>query len=161
MGGLLGGGTDVPRLLKIAHSDLLHLGNLEWTKINPDIFGSMIQAVTDDEERGALGMHNTSVPNLLTVLNAPLNGDLPEKLEKVGDNPRKRLNLRNHMARIRVFVPSGGSGSCLVIAYRDSRVIEAEINTQRGEADRRTVSFVMKFRGLELRDRSVLISTQK
>ncbi len=43
------------------------VGSLNWTKINPDIFGSMIQAVADDEERGALGMHSTSVPNILKV----------------------------------------------------------------------------------------------
>jgi len=64
-GGLFSGSVDVPRFSKIARSYLLHVGNLDWTKINPDIFGSMIQAVADDEERGALGMHYTSVPNIL------------------------------------------------------------------------------------------------
>jgi hypothetical protein len=62
-GGLFSGGVDVPRFSKISRSYLIHVGNLDWTKINPDIFGSMIQAVADDEERGALGMHYTSVPN--------------------------------------------------------------------------------------------------
>ena len=59
-GGLFSGSLDVPRFSKIARSYLLHIGNLDWTKINPDIFGSMIQAVAEDEERGALGMHYTS-----------------------------------------------------------------------------------------------------
>ncbi len=68
-GGLFSGGVEVPRFSKIARSYLLHVGNLDWKKINPDIFGSMIQAVADDEERGALGMHYTSVPNILKVLN--------------------------------------------------------------------------------------------
>ena len=56
-GGLFSGSLDVPRFSKIARSYLLHIGNLDWTRINPDIFGSMIQAVAEDEERGALGMH--------------------------------------------------------------------------------------------------------
>jgi hypothetical protein len=60
-GGLFSGSVAVPRFSKISRSYLLHVGNLDWTKINPDIFGSMIQAVADDEERGALGMHYTSV----------------------------------------------------------------------------------------------------
>jgi hypothetical protein len=68
-GGLFSGGVEVPRFSKIARSYLLHVGNLDWKKIDPDIFGSMIQAVADDEERGALGMHYTSVPNILKVLN--------------------------------------------------------------------------------------------
>jgi hypothetical protein len=52
-GGLFAGSTDVPRFSKISRSYLLHIGNLDWQKINPDIFGSMIQAVAEDEERGA------------------------------------------------------------------------------------------------------------
>ena len=79
---------DVPRFSKIARSYLLHIGNLDWTKINPDIFGSMIQAVAEDEERGALGMHYTSVPNILKVLNPLFLDDLRARLEEAGDNPR-------------------------------------------------------------------------
>jgi hypothetical protein len=151
-GGLFSGSTDVPRFSKIARSYLLHIGKLDWTKINPDIFGSMIQAVADDEERGALGMHYTSVPNILKVLNPLFLDDLREKLEEAGDNPRKLLNLRNRMARIRVFDPACGSGNFLVIAYKEMRAIEAEINKRRGEADRRTDIPLTNFRGIELRD---------
>jgi hypothetical protein len=63
-GGLFSGSMDVPRFSRIARSYLRNIGILDWKKINPDIFGSMIQAVADDEERGALGMHYTSVPNI-------------------------------------------------------------------------------------------------
>ena len=86
-GGLFSGGTDVPRFSRIARSYLIHIGSLDWTKINPDIFGSMIQAVADDEERGALGMHYTSVPNILKVLNPLFLDDLREKLEEAGAIP--------------------------------------------------------------------------
>jgi hypothetical protein len=55
-GGLFAGSTEVPRFSKIARSYLIHIGRLDWRKINPDIFGSMIQAVADEEERGALGI---------------------------------------------------------------------------------------------------------
>ena len=151
-GGLFSGSTDVPRFSKIARSYLLHIGSLDWTKINPDIFGSMIQAVADDEERGALGMHYTSVPNILKVLNPLFLVDLREKLEEAGDNARKLLNLRNRMARIRVFDPACGSGNFLVVAYKEMRAIEAEINIRRGEKDRKTDIPLTNFRGIELRD---------
>ena len=98
-GGLFSGNMDVPRFSRIARSYLLHIGNLDWTKINPDIFGSMIQAVAEDEERGALGMHYTSVPNILKVLNPLFLDDLRAKLQEAGDNPRMLLNLRNRMAK--------------------------------------------------------------
>ena len=137
-GGLFSGNMDVPRFSKIARSYLLHIGNLDWTKINPDIFGSMIQAVAEDEERGALGMHYTSVPNILKVLNPLFLDDLRAKLQEAGDNPRTLLNLRKRMAKIRVFDPACGSGNFLVIAYKEMRAIEAEINKRRGEPDRRS-----------------------
>ena len=151
-GGLFSGNMDVPKFSKIARSFLLHIGNLDWTKINPDIFGSMIQAVTEDEERGALGMHYTSVPNILKVLNPLFLDDLRAKLAEAGDHPRTLLNLRKRMARIRVFDPACGSGNFLVIAYKHMREIEAEINKRRGEAELRSEIPLTNFRGIELRD---------
>ncbi len=153
---------EVPAFTKIARSYLLHIGSLDWKKINPDIFGSMIQAVADDAERGALGMHYTSVPNILKVLNPLFLDDLRQKLDDAGDPraldngaaagaKRKLLNLRNRLARIRVFDPACGSGNFLVIAYKEMRKIEATINARRGEKDRPSDIPLTNFRGIELR----------
>jgi hypothetical protein len=151
-GQLFSGSTDAPRFSKVARSYLMHIGSLNWRKINPDIFGSMIQAVTDEDERGSLGMHYTSVPNILKVLNPLFLDDLREKLAEAGDSPQKLLNLRKRMARIRVFDPACGSGNFLVIAYKAMREIEADINKRRGEPDRRSEIPLTNFRGIELRD---------
>lgn len=151
-GGLFSGSMDVPRFSRMARSYLIHIGNLDWTRINPDIFGSMIQAITEDEERGALGMHYTSVPNILKVLNPLFLDDLWARFEEAGDNPRILLNLRRRMSRIRVFDPACGSGNFLVIAYIGMRAIEAAINAKRGEADRPSDIPLTNFRGIELRD---------
>ncbi len=150
-GGLFSDSSDVPRFSKIARSYLLHIGNLDWTKINPDIFGSMIQAVAEDEERGALGMHYTSVPNILKVLNPLFLDELRAKLEEAGDSRRKLRNLRNRIARIRVFDPACGSGNFLVIAYKELRAIEAEINRRRRETGEKSAIPLTNFRGIELR----------
>ena len=151
-GGLFSGSTETPKFSKIARSYLLHVGSLDWTQINPDIFGSMIQAVADDEERGSLGMHYTSVPNILKVLNPLFLDDLREQLEQAGDSSRKLLNLRKRLANIRVFDPACGSGNFLVIAYKQMREIEAEINNRRNEPDRPTEIPLTNYRGIELRD---------
>ncbi|MFZ1386334.1 MAG: DNA methyltransferase [Thiolinea sp.] len=151
-GGLFSGSTEVPRFTKIARSYLLHVGNLDWKQINPDIFGSMIQAVANDEERGALGMHYTSRPNILKVLNPLFLDDLREQLAQAEDNPRKLLNLRKRIANIRVFDPACGSGNFLVIAYKQMREIEAAINQRRGEGGRSSDISLRSFRGIELRD---------
>ncbi|WP_313706085.1 DNA methyltransferase [Massilia sp.] len=151
-GGLFSGSTEVPRFTRMARTYLLHAGNLSWKEINPDIFGSMIQAVADDNERGALGMHYTSVPNILKVLNPLFLDELRAQLAEAGDNKIKLLNLRKRMAHIRVFDPACGSGNFLVIAYKQMREIEAEINRRRGEAHLNSSIPLTNFRGIELRE---------
>ncbi len=151
-GGLFSGSTEVPRFSRMARSYLLRAGELKWREINPDIFGSMIQAVADDEERGALGMHYTSVPNILKVLNPLFLDDLRAQLAEAADNKAKLLNLRKRMAKIRVFDPACGSGNFLVIAYKEMRAIEVEVNQRRGEQELKTDIPITNFRGIELRD---------
>lgn len=151
-GGLFSGSTETPCFSKIARTYLLHVGKLDWKRINPDIFGSMIQAIAEDEERGALGMHYTSVPNILKVLNPLFLDDLREKLKEAGENTRILLNLRKRMSKIRVFDPACGSGNFLVIAYKEMRAIEAEINRLRHETHLRTEIQLTNFCGIELRN---------
>lgn len=151
-GGLFSGSLEVPKFSRLARSYLLHIGSLDWTKINPDIFGSMIQAVAEDEERGSLGMHYTSVPNILKVLNPLFLDELRNQLEEAGNSARALLNLRRRLAKIRVFDPACGSGNFLVIAYKELRAIEAEVNRRRGEIDRRSELPLTNFRGIEIRD---------
>ncbi|WP_308918050.1 class I SAM-dependent DNA methyltransferase [Jannaschia sp. LMIT008] len=157
-GEMFSGSVEVPKFSRLARRYLLHIGHLDWTRINPDIFGSMIQAVADAGERSALGMHYTSVPNILKVLNPLFLDDLRRQLEEAGENGRKLLNLRKRMARIRVFDPACGSGNFLVIAYKQMREIEAEVNRRRGEADAPSVIPLTNFRGIEIRDFSAEIA---
>ena len=156
-GGLFTGATDCPRFSRTARVYLLRAGELDWKEINPDIFGSMIQAVADDGERGELGMHYTSVPNILKVLNPLFLDDLREQLETAGGSKAKLRNLRKRLANIRVFDPACGSGNFLVIAYKEMRGIEAEVvNRMGGEAslklaDRRSVIPLSNFYGIEIK----------
>ena len=149
-GGLFAGTRDVPKFSKMARATLLAAGGLKWTHINPDIFGSMIQAVADEDERETLGMHYTSVPNIMKVLGPLFLDNLKEKLDEAGDNPRKLLNLRKRLARIRVFDPACGSGNFLVIAYIRLREIEHEIIKRRKD-DPKSVIKLTQFYGIELK----------
>jgi len=156
-GGLFTGATESPRFSRTARAYLLRAGELDWKEINPDIFGSMIQAVADDGERGELGMHYTSVPNILKVLNPLFLDSLREQLEAAGDSRQKLRNLRRRLGSIRVFDPACGSGNFLVIAYKEMRAIEAEIVRRLGgEAnlkldERRSVIPLSNFYGIEIK----------
>ncbi len=149
-GGLFTGGADCPHFSRIARSYLLRAAELNWQEINPDIFGSMIQAVADDAERGELGMHYTSVPNILKVLNPLFLDDLREQLEAAGDNLRKLRNLRKRLSTIRVFDPACGSGNFLVIAYREMRQIEHEIVRRTGDKPKSVIP-LSNFYGIEIK----------
>ncbi|WP_377512851.1 class I SAM-dependent DNA methyltransferase [Octadecabacter sp. R77987] len=157
-GGLFSGSKEVPHFSLIAQRYLIQIGGLPWDQINPDIFGSMIQAVADEEERSKLGMHYTSVPNILKVLNPLFLDDLRDHLDRAEGSPQKLLNLRKRMSNIRVFDPACGSGNFLVIAYKQMREIEFEINKRRGEDDRASGISIQNFRGIELRDFSAEIA---
>lgn len=150
-GGLFADDIGCPSFSKIARSYLLRAGDLDWKEINPDIFGSMIQAVADDDERGSLGMHYTSVPNILKVLDPLFLDDLRRQLEEAEDNPRKLLNLRKRIANIRVFDPACGSGNFLVIAYQKMREIEAEIIKRRKDEDKKSWIKLTNFYGIEIK----------
>jgi hypothetical protein len=156
-GGMFDGARECPRFSRTARAYLLRAGELDWKEINPDIFGSMIQAVADDAERGELGMHYTSVPNILKVLNPLFLDDLRDQLEDAGDSRQKLRNLRKRLANIRVFDPACGSGNFLVIAYKEMRAIEAEIVKRLGgEAnlkleERRSVIPLSNFYGIEIK----------
>ena len=156
-GGLFTAAGECPRFSRTARAYLLSAGELDWKEINPDIFGSMIQAVADDGERGELGMHYTSVPNILKVLNPLFLDDLREQLEAAGDSRQKLRNLRKRLATIRVFDPACGSGNFLVIAYKKMREIEAAIVERLGgEAslkldERRSVIPLSNFYGIEIK----------
>jgi hypothetical protein len=150
-GGLFDGKSSVPIFTRAARSYLFQTGQLDWKAINPDIFGSMIQAVADEEERGALGMHYTSVPNILRVLNPLFLDDLRAALDAAGDNKSRLDALRRRIARIRVFDPACGSGNFLVVAYKQLRELEAEINRRCGTWGRQSSIPLTNFRGIEIR----------
>lgn len=156
-GGLFTGAVDTPRFSRAARAYLLRAGELDWKEINPDIFGSMIQAVAEDDERGELGMHYTSVPNILKVLNPLFLDDLREQLEAAGASKQKLRNLRKRLGNIRVFDPACGSGNFLVIAYKEMRAIEAQVVERLGGeanlklAERRSVILLSNFYGIEIK----------
>jgi len=105
---------------------LLDCAGLNWKLINPDIFGSMLQAVVDVEKRGELGMHYTSPANIMKVLEPILLDPLQAELERAGANKGRLRDFLERLGRIRVFDPACGSGNFLILAYKELRTLETE-----------------------------------
>ena len=126
-GGLFAEKHPAPRFTRRSRKILLECGNLNWSSINPDIFGSMIQAVVDSNQRGEMGMHYTSVPNIMKVIEPLFLSELYDEFEKSKGNQKKLEKLLARLSQIKVFDPACGSGNFLIVAYKELRSLEMKI----------------------------------
>ncbi|EPN3958561.1 DNA methyltransferase [Vibrio alginolyticus] len=126
-GGLFKKDIVIPSFDAKARRMLLDSGQLDWADINPDIFGSMIQGVADPDTRSKMGMHYTSVTNIMKVIEPLFLNDFYDEFEKCKDNINKLRKLQVRLSRIKIFDPACGSGNFLIIAYKEIRLLEIEI----------------------------------
>ena len=127
-GGLFKNKHKAPVFTRKSRQTIIEIGELDWSAINPDIFGSMIQAVVTPEHRGGLGMHYTSVPNIMKVIEPLFLNELKEEYEQSKNEPRRLAKLLDRIARIKIFDPACGSGNFLIIAYKELRWLEMKIH---------------------------------
>lgn len=140
-GGLFRDRYPIPVLSRRARNLILNCGEYNWREINPDIFGSMIQAVVTPEHRAGLGMHYTSVPNIEKVIRPLFLDALEEEFEAACAEAREKMakkinhdrasqrlrNLLNRLSNIKFFDPACGSGNFLIITYKRLRELEIRI----------------------------------
>ena len=118
----------IPELTAKTRELMIECGDRNnWKEINPDIFGSMFQAVKTAEVRSGLGQHYTSVPNIRKVINPLFMDDLREEFEKNKDNINKLKALQARLGKIRIFDPACGSGNFLIIAFKQMKLLEMDI----------------------------------
>lgn len=117
----------VPRFDAKSRDLLIRLGRLIWQDINPDIFGSMFQAVVHSGSRSELGQHYTSVPNILKTIEPLFLDELKQQFEAAYDSAPRLEKLLHRIGNIKVFDPACGSGNFLVIAYKELRRLEHAI----------------------------------
>ena len=126
-GGLFKEHIPVPVLSRRTRTLMLKCGEYNWKEINPDIFGSMIQAVINPEVRSGMGVHYTSVPNIMKVIKPLFLDELTEEYARIKDDVKKLRLLLNRLGKIKFFDPACGSGNFLIIAYKCIRELEIEI----------------------------------
>jgi hypothetical protein len=156
-GGLFRDTIVSPKFSLKARKIILECGDLNWSEINPDIFGSMIQAVVNPEYRSGLGMHYTSVPNIMKVIEPLFLNELREEFEKGKGKPNLLRKLIYRISKIKCFDPACGSGNFLIIAYKELRQLEIEIlqdiyNTESQVSIVFTEIKLSQFYGIELDD---------
>jgi SAM-dependent methyltransferase len=160
-GGLFAGAIDAPMFDAPSARYLRDVSAEDWKGINPDIFGSMIQSVANAELRSELGMHYTSVPNIMKVLGPLFLDELDAEIDKAWDRERALRQVLDRISKIRVFDPACGSGNFLVVAYRALREREITILSRLSEltggaqTEMWSVVPIRNFYGIELTDFAV------
>lgn len=123
----------VPQFTKKARDLLIEAGSLIWREINPDIFGSMFQAIVTPGKRSNLGQHYTSVPNILKTIEPLFMDELKEKFGNAYNSVPQLEKLLDRIGEIKIFDPACGSGNFLVIAYKQLRQLEHAILERLGD----------------------------
>ncbi|HDY7726288.1 TPA: class I SAM-dependent DNA methyltransferase [Vibrio vulnificus] len=126
-GGLFESDEPIPELGKKGRRILLECGQEDWSAINPDIFGSMFQAVIDVDQRARLGQHYTSYSNIMKVIQPLFLDPLRSELEKQRNSVNGLKKLLVRLGKIKVFDPACGSGNFLIIAYKELRLLEIDV----------------------------------
>jgi hypothetical protein len=155
----------VPVFTKRARELLIESGTLIWRDINPDIFGSMFQAIVTPGKRSDLGQHYTSVPNILKTIEPLFLDELRDELSAGFESTTKLTALLGRISAIKVFDPACGSGNFLVIAYKELRRLEHAILEQLAQLDsKHQVLFnessigIENFYGIEIDDFAVEVA---
>lgn len=126
--------AQIPKFNKEARNLLIDASSkLDWSNINPDIFGSMFQAVVRPGERTGLGQHYTSVPNIMKTIEPLFLDELKLEFDRAYDESKKLDQLLSRISNVKVFDPACGSGNFLIIAYKELRKLEHAILERQGE----------------------------
>lgn len=162
-GGLFQADEPIPDFDTRTRRLLLECGKLNWSEINPDIFGSMFQSVIDPKQRSRLGQHYTSVPNIMKAIKPLFLDELQTAFQDIfkrypsNEGRLKALySLSMRLGNIKIFDPACGSGNFLIIAYKELRRLEIEIFKAVKEIDSNAIFSSQirldQFYGIELDD---------
>lgn len=153
-GGLFKQKYKTPQFSRKLRKMIIECAGMDWSVINPDIFGSMIQAVADPLQRSNLGMHYTSVPNIMKVIQPLFLDELYQGLEKFKENKNKLNELYKRLSTIKFFDPACGSGNFLIIAYKELRKFEMQLLKRLEELGKHPTFFsqvhLSQFYGIEI-----------
>lgn len=112
------------------HSDELNqlkeAAKSDWSKVRPEIFGTLFEQSLGDDERHAFGAHFTSPVDIMKIVGPTIVAPWRELIDSAR-TPKRLLELRQRMHEYTVLDPACGSGNFLYIAYRELKRLEARI----------------------------------
>ncbi|MDO6814107.1 DNA methyltransferase [Cobetia amphilecti] len=111
---------------------LKEAAKFDWSKVRPEIFGSIFEHSMNNSERRASGSHYTTPVDIIKVVYPTIVEPWQERIESA----RTLHSLEKLLMEIegfRVLDPACGSGNFLYIAYRETKRLEARIYERMAE----------------------------
>ena len=105
---------------------LLEATAFDWRKVNPTIFGSLLEGVLGRERRWELGAHYTHEVDIMKIVTPTIIRPWRERLD-AATTPQETRDVLDDLCRFRVLDPACGCGNFLYVAYRELRALESEL----------------------------------
>jgi SAM-dependent methyltransferase len=109
----------------------------DWSKVRPEIFGTLFQDSMDKKERHAFGAHFTSEFDIRKVVGPTIVKPWRDRIEAAGKNVGELRKALADLRAFRVLDPACGSGNFLFIAYREMKRLERDILLRLREVSKR------------------------
>lgn len=135
----------------------------DWRKVQPEIFGTLFEASSNQAERRAFGQHFTHPADIMKIIGPTISAPWAELVDKA--QTRDQLfQLLDRLQRFRVLDPACGSGNFLYLAYRELKRVEAQLLDRiaecKGEGAHKQLGFLsaQNFYGLDINPFAVEIA---
>ncbi len=107
----------------------------DWKKVEPHIFGSLLEGALGRESQWILGAHYTHTVDIMKVVGPSIVTPWRERIENA-DSVKQARQLQNELLNYVVLDPACGSGNFLYVAYRELRQIEKRLRIRERELRR-------------------------
>ena len=127
-GGLFNVIEPIDLLFSEAHY-LYEAAQANWSKVQPEVFGTLFQSSMDEAERHAYGAHFTTEADIQKIVQPTIVRPLTDRIE-AAETLKELKKLREDLVKYRVLDPACGSGDFLYIAFRELKRLELELLTK-------------------------------
>lgn len=100
----------------------------DWRRVNPTIFGSLLEGVLGDRRR-ELGAHYTHEVDILKIVEPTITRPWAARIAATATAAQARV-LLDELCAFRVLDPACGCGNFLYVAYRELRGLEADLKAR-------------------------------
>jgi hypothetical protein len=124
-----GGLFEHPAAVHLSTEELEHLRSaceFDWKRVEPHIFGSLLEGALGHESQWILGAHYTHTVDIMKVIGPTIVAPWRERIENA-DTVKQAQHLQSELLNYTVLDPACGSGNFLYIAYREMRQIEKRL----------------------------------